>query len=88
MVGNPYALEERIQLVVLSSPICLHGKNLSVKETFDKVLKIMKALKDLRFVFKSVNPNKLDEIIYKTHIVLLPTKRLDSRSPNIREHKL
>jgi hypothetical protein len=48
-------------------------------------LEVLKAFKNLRFVFESIDPNKVTEIIYEAYIILFVTNRLRGRAPNIRK---
>jgi hypothetical protein len=43
MMNNADALEERVQGLILSCPICLNGSYFAIKLAFNKILKIMKA---------------------------------------------
>jgi hypothetical protein len=42
MMIYTYALEERVQSLILSSPISLHCQNFAIELPFHKMLKIMK----------------------------------------------
>jgi hypothetical protein len=42
-------LKERIEFLILSSPVRLHSNNFLIKKTLNMMLKIMKFLKDIRF---------------------------------------
>jgi hypothetical protein len=44
------ALKKGIQGLILSPPISLYGANLAIKLSFNKILKILKTLKNFRFV--------------------------------------
>lgn len=70
MMRYAYALEEGIQFLVFTSPIRLHGNDFAIKKAFNKTLKIMKTLKDFRFVAKQINPSEFTEIIDKTNIII------------------
>jgi hypothetical protein len=71
MVGYANALEEGVQLLILTSPVCLHGKDFSIKHALYEVLKIMKTLKNLRFMTKQINPCKFAIIINETNIKIV-----------------
>jgi hypothetical protein len=86
-MSYPYSLEEGIKLLILSSPIRLHSNNFLIKETFNMMLKIMKFLKHIRFLFQKIYLSEFAIIINKTHIVLISTKRFRGRAPNIRKYK-
>jgi hypothetical protein len=83
MVRYANALEKGIKLLILAPPISLHGYNFLIKHPFNKVLKITKALKHLRFMLNEIDPCKFAEIIYKTHIIFKPSDRLGCRTPYI-----
>jgi hypothetical protein len=51
MIINSHLLEERSELLILTSPVYLHSKNLLVKMSFNKLLKITKLVKNIRLVF-------------------------------------
>jgi hypothetical protein len=78
-------LEKGIEPLILTAPVTLYGDDLSTKFSFDKVLKIMKNLKNIRFFLEKVDPCILAKIINETHIVGITPNRSRSWSPNIRE---
>jgi hypothetical protein len=47
-----------VQALILPTPVSLHGNDFPIKQTFNKVLKIMKTLENLIFVSKEKNPRK------------------------------
>jgi hypothetical protein len=75
-MSNANALEKGIEFLILTPPICLHCNNFLVKETLNKMLKIMKFLKDIRFIFQQIDPCKLAKIINKTNIVFISSNRI------------
>ena len=83
VVGDANALKERIQTLILTTLICLHGNNFAIKQSFNMGLKKVKLLKYIRFIFEQIYPTKFAEIIDKTDIVFLPAYRDGSRTPNI-----
>jgi hypothetical protein len=87
VMSNANALEG-VQSLIVPTPICLHSHYFSIKETFNKVLEIMKTLKNFRFVSTKINPCKLTKIINKAHIVIVSSNRSWSRTPYIREDKV
>jgi hypothetical protein len=48
MMSNANALEEGVQALILPTPIFLHSHYFPIKETFNKVLEIVKKLKKLQ----------------------------------------
>jgi hypothetical protein len=85
----PIQSKKVLSLLYSPPPISLHGYDLSVKETFDMSLEIMKLLKDFRFMFKQVNSSKLAKIIKKTNIITMISNRRGGRTrhektPNVR----
>ena len=81
-------LGEGVEFFILPSPICLKSKNFAIKLLFNKVLKVMKFLKNFRLVFDQIDPREFIEVIDKTHIIFLSAYCFNSRSPNIRENEL
>jgi hypothetical protein len=86
-VRDPNLLEEGIEFLILTTPIRLYNKNFLVKETFNESLKFTELLKNLRFLFKQIYPNKLAEIINKTDIVFVTSNRFTRRIPHITKDK-
>jgi hypothetical protein len=74
-------------MLILTTPIGLYGDDLTVQHTFNKGLKLLEELEDLRFTKKKTNPRKFTIIINEAIIVFLITKRIESRSPHIRVNK-
>jgi hypothetical protein len=81
MMDNAKLVEEWIKLEVLASLIRSYGKDLAIKLSLNKSLKILKLLKHIRFKFDKINPCEFTKIIHKANIIFfLPT---DSRAgPN------
>jgi hypothetical protein len=73
--------------LVFTTPIGLHSDDLSTKESLNQVLEVSKALKHFRFMFKSINPHILAQVIYEAYIVFFSTNELRGRVPNIRKTK-
>jgi hypothetical protein len=65
MVRDPNALKKGIQLLILTTRVGLHNNILAVKRAFNKVLKILKTLKDFRLMAKQINPSEFAEISIK-----------------------
>jgi hypothetical protein len=55
---------------------------------FNKALKLLKEYKNFRLAMQKIKPSELAIIINETHVVFLVPKRINSRCPNIEEHKL
>jgi hypothetical protein len=62
-------LEEGVKLMILSSPICLDCLDLSIKQSFNKILEITKALENFRLMFDQVDLCELAKIINKRYII-------------------
>jgi hypothetical protein len=58
MMSDTNALEKGVQALILPTLVSLHGNDFPIKQTFNKVLKIMKTLENLIFVSKEKNPRK------------------------------
>jgi hypothetical protein len=82
-VSNTNLTEKGVKLLILASPVSLHSNDFSVKESFDKNLKLSEFLKNLRFKLDEINLDNFTKVINKAHIVLISTSRFRSRSPNI-----
>jgi hypothetical protein len=52
MMGDASLMEEGIQFLILSTSIGLNRKNFLVKQSFNKVLKFLKLLKNFRLVLE------------------------------------
>jgi hypothetical protein len=76
-----------IKVFVLTTPISLHSKNFTIKESLNKSLEFSKILEDLRFKLDKIDPCKFAIVINKTHIIFITIGRFKSRSPYIRENK-
>jgi hypothetical protein len=87
MERNPCSAEERVEFLILPSPIRLNSENFVVEHMFNKLVKFKKILENLRFMAKQINPGKYTVIINKAHIIFLATKRIKSRTLYIRKHK-
>jgi hypothetical protein len=49
-MGYAYVREEGTQLLIFSSPICLHGNNLPIQKSLYMLLEDRESSKDLRFM--------------------------------------
>jgi len=68
MMRNYNVLEKGIQLLILTTPICLNSKKFMIKVPLIKVLEIMKTLKNFRFMSQEIDPRELAKIIDETDI--------------------
>jgi len=75
MMCYTYALEERVQSLILSPPICLDSYNFAIELSFNKILKIVKALKTFIFMAQKVNPSKFAVVIDETDIIIVTPNR-------------
>jgi len=57
--------------------------NFSIELSFNKVLKVLKDLENLRFMFKEIDPCVSTEIVNERYIVSMITNRNRSRTPHI-----
>ena len=46
---DAYALKNRMEFLVFTTPIRLHGKNFAIKEAFNMLLKKVELLKHIKF---------------------------------------
>jgi hypothetical protein len=51
VMRDPYSLEEGIEFLIFSSPITLDRNNFLIELPFNKVLKVMKYLENVRLLF-------------------------------------
>ena len=75
MMCNANFLKKGIQLLILASPVSLHGEDLFVELAFDKRLEIGKNLKHLRSIFQKINPSIFAKIINEAYIILIAPNR-------------
>ena len=83
MVRDANLLEKRVKLLIFTTPVGLHSDNFCVERTLNKLLKIKKDLKNIRSIFKKIDPCVFTKIINKTDIILIMTNRRGGWSPNI-----
>jgi hypothetical protein len=60
---------------ILPPPIGLDRSNFAAKLSFNKVLEILEASKNLKFLTNEVNPNKFTVIINETYIISIFANR-------------
>lgn len=72
IVSDANLLKKRVEALILATPIGLKSEDLFIKMMLNKVLKIMKALKNFRFTLKKIDPCKLAKIIDKANIIRTP----------------
>jgi hypothetical protein len=65
VMRNAYTLKEGCKFLILPSPVGLNNKNFLVEETFHELLKLMKFIKHIRFIFQEINPSKFAKVINK-----------------------
>lgn len=65
--------------------IGLNSYNLSIKQSFNKILEVTKASKSFRFMTQQINPCKFTEVINETHIKIISTNQSWCRFPHIRK---
>jgi hypothetical protein len=65
----PNMFEEGVMLMILSSRICLDCLYLSIKQSFNQILEVTKALDDFRLMFDQVDPCEFAKIINKRYII-------------------
>jgi hypothetical protein len=63
VMGDTHTMKEGCKYLVLPSPIGLNGKDFLVEEAFHKILKLMKFMKHIGFIFQEINPSKFVKII-------------------------
>jgi hypothetical protein len=66
----------------------LHSYDFSIKHPINKIMKIMKTRKHLRFLSNKTNLGEFAEIINKTYIIILSSNRGGCWTPYIRKHKI
>jgi hypothetical protein len=81
-----YFGEERVQFLLLSSPVTLHTNDFPIKHSFNKSIKFMKFLNHLWFKLEQINSSKFTIVIHKTYIILVPSNGLGRWAPNIRKN--
>lgn len=74
--------------LLFPAPIRLHSFDFSICQAFNKVLEILKLGKNLRFVFKEIDPSEFAKVIDETNIINFIANRVYSRTPYIGKHKL
>jgi hypothetical protein len=62
-MNNTYTLKEGCKFLVLPSSVGLNSKNFLIEETFHELLKLMKFMKHIRFIFQEINPSKFVKVI-------------------------
>ena len=77
--------KEGMKFLILSTSISLHRNNFLVKESFDKILELMKSLKHIRFELEKINPSEFTIIINEADIIFISSNGTGCRAPNIRK---
>jgi hypothetical protein len=87
-MGNPYACEEGIEfLIPPPPPIGLNQNDFPIQGSLNMLLESMKFSKNFRFMLQKKCPSKLGVIINETHVISIPSNRVWSRTPYVREYK-
>jgi hypothetical protein len=79
--------EKKCLIFDILPPVCLDSKKFFIELSLNHRLKIIKFLKDFRFVVKQVNPYKFTEIIDEANIIIVFADKSGRRPPYIRENK-
>jgi len=72
MMFYAYAFKEGVQRLILPTPISLDYTDLAIKLPFNKILKVMKILKNFILSTQKIDPSKFSMIINKGNIILMP----------------
>jgi hypothetical protein len=75
--------KEGMSILILSTPISLYRNNFSIKESFNKILELMKSLKHIRFELEKINPSEFTIIINEADIIFISSNGTGCRTPNI-----
>jgi hypothetical protein len=75
MVRDAKLGEEGVKLPILTCPVQLNNKNLSIKLSFNKTLELLKLLKHLEFDLDEINPGEFTKVIDEANIILLSVDR-------------
>ena len=85
---NTKSLKEGIESLIFATPVRLDGKDFAIELSFNKCLKILKYLKNIRMTFEKIDPSEFAEIIDEANIVSMCTNRGGGRTPYIRKNEL
>ena len=69
MMRDANLLEKIVEFFIFTTPINLHGNDLSIKLALNKLLKIKENLIHLRTFFKQIDPSKFTVIINEAYII-------------------
>jgi hypothetical protein len=83
MVANVDFGEEVVEFLIFTSPVCLDGDYLPIKETLQEFFEFNKIRKHLGFKFQRINLGEFTVIINKAHVVLFVPNRFRRIAPNI-----
>ena len=72
-----------MEFVVFTTPVRLTGFDFIIQKAFDMSLEVVENLLNIRLVFKQINPGEARVVINKTNIILVPSRRSKSGTPNI-----
>jgi len=87
-MSDSQLIKERIQSLILTSPIGLHVNNFSGVFSLNMTLKILEDMKDFRPVFEEIDPRISTVIIDKGNVIRVIANRYGSRTPNIRMYQI
>jgi hypothetical protein len=87
MMEDVGLLEKGVELLILTTPVSLDGYDFLIKQAFNKILKLSKFLKHLKFVLKKINPSKFAEIINETYIVFIISNGNTGWPPHIGKYE-
>jgi hypothetical protein len=85
MMCNANFLKETVEFFIFTTPISLHGDNLTIKLALNILLKIKKHLINIRMLLKQVDPSKFTEVINEAYIICMLANRERSRTPYIKK---
>jgi hypothetical protein len=69
-------------------PVRLKCRDLLVKQSFNKILKLLEFMENFRFVLKQIDPSEFAKVINKINIIFISSNRIASKTPNIRKDEL
>jgi hypothetical protein len=85
VMRDSYSLKERVEFLILASRITLYRHKFSIELSFNKVLKVMKDLEDIRLFLDQIDPHVLAIVIYEANVICVPPKQGWCQPPNIRK---
>jgi hypothetical protein len=64
-------------------PDCYNCKDLLVKQSFNKILELLKFLENFRFMLKQIDPSEFAKVINETNIIFISSNRIASKTPTL-----